>query len=113
MPRRKDLRGENLRSLVFEPDIAACPDVIWSGGFLLGHWLIEHPHDVALFHDQEIDSIELDLGARPFAEQHEVAHFEVDRDELAGLIAAAWAYRGDLALGGLLLDGIGDDDAAG
>src|ERR1700704_1807060 len=104
MPRRKDLRakiaGSSSSSRILRH--SQNRDVIWSGGFLLGHWLIEHPHDVALFHDQEIDSIELDLGARPFAEQHEVAHFEVDRDELANLIAAAWAYRGDLALGGLL-----------
>ena len=62
-----------------------------SGGLLLGLGLIEHAHDVALLHDQVLDAIDLDLGARPFAEQHAVADLEVDRDELAALVAAARA----------------------
>src|SRR5271156_6754590 len=40
------------------------------GGLLLGHRFLEDAHDVALLHDQEIDVVELDLGARPLAEQH-------------------------------------------
>src|SRR6266508_4291182 len=83
------------------------------GGLLLGHGLIEDAHDVALLHDQELDVVDLDLGARPFAEQHAVADPEVDRNEFPGLVAAARAYRGDLALRGLFLGGVGDDDAAG
>src|SRR5205085_10462666 len=57
-------------------------------------------------------AVELDLGARPFAEQHAVADLEVDRDQLAGLVAAARAHRGDFALRGLFLGGIRNDDAA-
>ena len=56
--------------------------------------------------------IELDLGARPFAEQHAVADLEVDRDQLAGLVAAARAYGDHLALRGLFLGGVRNDDAA-
>ncbi len=44
--------------------------------------------------------------------KHAVADPDVDRNELAGLVAAAWAHGDDLALGGLFLGGIGDDDAA-
>jgi hypothetical protein len=46
----------------------------------------------------------------PFAEQLLVADLEVDRDELAALVAAA---ADDLALLRLLLGGIGDNYAAG
>src|SRR5689334_505596 len=74
--------------------------------------LNQHAHDVGLLHDQEILAVELDLGARPFAEQHAVADLEVDRDQLAGLVAAARAHGGDFALRGLFLGGVGDDDAA-
>ena len=75
--------------------------------------LVEDAHDVALLHDQEILAVDLDLGAGPFAEQHAVADLEVDRDELAGLVAAARADGDDLALRGLFLGGVGNDDAAG
>src|SRR6202158_4543724 len=72
----------------------------------------DYAHDVALLHDQEFLAVELDLGARPFAEQHAVADLEVDRDQLAGFIAAARTDGGDFALRGLFLGGVGDDDAA-
>src|SRR5712664_430676 len=84
-----------------------------SSGLLPGGGLVEHAHDVALFHDQELDAVELDLGARPLAEQHPVADLDVDRDQLAGLIPPAGADGDDLALGRLLLGGVGNDDAAG
>ena len=72
----------------------------------------QHAHDVALLHDQEFLAIELDLGARPFAEQHAVADLEVDRDQLAGFVAATRADGGDFALRGLLLGAVRNDDAA-
>src|SRR6266436_4861886 len=58
---------------------------IWraqSGGLPLGLGLDQHPHDVALFHDEVLDAIDFDLGARPFSEQDAVADLDVDRDEL-------------------------------
>src|SRR5215472_6975098 len=83
-----------------------------SGGLLLRDLIGEHAHDVALFHDQVFDAVDLDLGAGPLAEQHPVAGLDVHRDQLAGLVAAARADRHDFALGGLFLGGVGNDDAA-
>src|SRR3981189_2756057 len=88
-------------------------EVAWSRRLLLRTGAIDHAHDVAFLHDQQVFAVKLDLGARPLAEQHAVADLEIDGDELAGLVAAARAHRGDLALRRLLLGGIGDDDAAG
>jgi hypothetical protein len=82
-------------------------------GLPLGHGLVDDAHDVGLLHDQEFFAVDLDLGARPLAEQHAVTFFEIDRNELAGLVAATRTNGDDLALRGLLLGRIGDDDAAG
>jgi hypothetical protein len=84
------------------------------GGFSLGGLAaFDHAHDVAFFHDQEILTVDLDFGARPFAEQHGVADLEINRDELARLVAATGADGDDLALARLLFGGIGNNDAAG
>src|SRR5499427_4840636 len=109
---------ENLTSLaamavVSEMMLWGRADAVASGGLLAGDALFDDAHDVALLHDQELFAVDLDLGARPFAEQHPVADLDVDGDQLAGLVAAAGANRDDLALGGLFLGGVGDDDAAG
>src|SRR5580700_5426545 len=72
----------------------------------------DHAHDVGLLHDQKLVAIELDLGARPFAEQHAVAGLDAHRSKLAGLVAAAGADGDDFALGRLLFDSVGNDDAA-
>src|SRR5690242_2164923 len=84
------------------------------GGLLAGDArTFQHAHDVALFHDQQLLAVDLDLGARPFAEQHAVADLHVDRGELAGLVAAAGTDGDDLALARLFLRGVGNDDAGG
>src|SRR5436190_8761657 len=82
-------------------------------GLLAGDGLFENAHDVAFLHDQEIDAVDLDLGARPLAEQHALADFQVDRNQFAALVAAARADSHDLTLRGLLLGGVRNDDAAG
>ena len=69
-------------------------------------------HDVGFLHDQEILTVDLDLGAGPLAEQHLVALLDVERRELAGLVAAARPDGDDFALLRLLLGGVRDDDAA-
>src|SRR5262249_53001758 len=79
-----------------------------SGGRLA---LGQHAHDVRLLHDQELFIVDLDLSARPLAEQYAVADLEVDRDQLAGLIATAGADGDDFALGRLFLGGVRNDDA--
>src|SRR6267143_979579 len=82
-------------------------------GLLLGDGHVsENAHDVALLHDQKLLAIELDLGARPFAEQHAVADLEVDRDQLAVFVTAARTDRRDFALRGLFLGTVRNDDAA-
>jgi hypothetical protein len=79
------------------------------GGLLLGIGLAQHPLNVALFHDEVIDTVDFDLGARPCAEQDAVANLDVNRDELAALVAAARSNGDDLALLWLLLGGVGND----
>ena len=69
--------------------------------------------DVALFHDGQLFAIDLDLRARPLAEQHAVALLHVKRHELAALVARAGADGDDFALHRLFFDGVGNDDAAG
>src|SRR6478672_11347515 len=82
-------------------------------GLLLGDRLVDYAHDVGLLHDQKLLAVDLDLGARPFAEQHAVADLDVDGNELAGLVAATRADGDDFTLRRLLLGGVGNDDASG
>src|SRR3979411_2105650 len=85
-----------------------------SGLLLLdGAAAFDHAHDVALLHNQEILAVDLHFGARPFAEQHGIADLQIDRDQLAGLVARTWADGDDFALRGLFLGSVGNDDAAG
>src|SRR5882762_133077 len=74
---------------------------------------LDDAHDVGFLHDDEVLAIELDLGARPFAEQHAVARLDVERVQRAVLAAGARADGDDLAFHRLFLGGVGDDDAAG
>jgi hypothetical protein len=82
-----------------------------SGGPLLCFGLDQHPHNVALLHDEVLDAIDFDLSARPFAEQNAVSDLDVDRDELAALVAPPGPNGGNLALLRLLLGGIRNDYA--
>src|SRR4051794_38613654 len=82
------------------------------GRLLLGSGDVEDAHDVAFLHDQQVDVVDLDLGAGPLAEQHAVADLQVDRDQLASFVAATRADGDDLALRGLFLGRVGNDDPA-
>src|SRR4029079_16363320 len=91
--------------------VSVCGDGL--GSLLLGSGnVVEDAHDVAFLHDQQLLAVELDLGAGPLAEQHAVANLEVDRDQLAGRVAATRADGGDFALRGLFLGTVRNDDAA-
>ena len=79
---------------------------------LLGLHVGDDAHDVALLHDQKFLAVDLDLSARPLAEQHAVTNLDVDRDKLAGFVAAARTNGGDFALRRLFLGRVGNDDAA-
>src|SRR5262245_24590691 len=83
-----------------------------SGGLSRTSSFHQHAHQVAFLHDHVLDAFELDFGPRPLAEQHPVADLDVDRDELAALIATTGADGNDLPFLGFFLGGIRDDDAA-
>src|SRR4029079_11940167 len=83
-----------------------------SGGCLSGGLSFDHTHDVGFLHNQVFDTVDLDFVARPLAEQDRLADLHVDGNELAALVAAARTDRDNLALHGLLLSGVGDDNAA-
>src|SRR6516164_4306593 len=88
--------------------------ISWASGRLSASVCLgEHAHDVGLLHDQIIDAIDLDLGTGPFAEEHAIAGLQVDGNELSGLVAPAWADGNDLALLGLFLRSVRNDDPAG
>src|SRR5215217_8426931 len=84
-----------------------------SGGLLRRGPAFEDAQDVGLLHDEELLAVELDLGARPLAEQDAVAGLHVERAQLALVVERAGADGDHLALLRLLLGGVGDDDAAG
>src|SRR5215218_7159499 len=98
---------ENLTSLAA---IGAVSLSVWrSGGFGLGGAALEHAHDVAFLHDQQLVAVELDLGAGPLAEQHPVADLDAHRRQLALVVAGTRTNRQDLALHRLFLGGVRDD----
>src|SRR3984893_18800097 len=73
--------------------------------------LLDDREHVLFLHDQVLVVIDLHLGARVLAEEDLVAGLHVQRDLLAVLVHPPAAYRDNLALLGLLLRGIGNDDA--
>src|SRR5690606_9722310 len=83
-----------------------------SGGLLLFDLGFDHAHHVALLHDQQFLTVDLDLGAGPFAEQHAVAGLDVERHDLTLFVARAGTHGDHLALHGLFLGCVGNDDAA-
>ena len=74
-----------------------------SGSLFEGRSRLDDAHDVGFLHDQEVLTIDLDLGARPLAEQDAVALLDVEGDELAGIVPRAGADGDDLALRGFSL----------
>src|SRR5829696_5275306 len=83
-----------------------------SRGLLAGDRLLDDAHDVGLLHDKEVLAVDAHLGARPFAEQNAVAGLDIERDDLAALVASTRTGGDDLALLRLLLSGVRNDDAA-
>src|SRR5829696_2911118 len=83
-----------------------------SGRLLLGDRLLDDAHDVGFLHDQEILAVDPHLGAGPLAEQHAIARPDVERRQLAVLVAGARPDGHDFAFLRLLFGGIRNDDAA-
>src|SRR5579875_1251119 len=74
-------------------------------------WLLDLGQHVGLAEDEELLAVHLDLGAAVFAVQDLVALGDVQRGPLAGvLVDLAVANGQDLALLGLLLGGVRQDD---
>src|SRR6266446_7327475 len=74
--------------------------------------LLDDCEHVLFLHDQVLLLVDLDLGARVLAEEHAVVGLHVQRDLLAILVHLPVAHRDDLALLGLFLRGVGNNDAA-
>src|SRR6516225_5591583 len=74
---------------------------------------LDDSEDVRLLHDHKLLALDLNLAAGPLAEQDPVAGLDVQGMELAVLAPGASSDRKHLALHGLLLGGIGNDDASG
>src|SRR2546425_3077468 len=74
--------------------------------------LLDDREHVLFLHDQVLLLVHLDLGARVLAEEDAVVGLHVQRDFLAVLVHLPVAHRDDLALLGLFLRGVGNDDAA-
>src|SRR6476661_7041848 len=72
----------------------------------------DNPEDVAFLHDDEVFTVDLDLGARPFAEQDLVAGLDVERRQLALFALGAGADGDDFAFLRLFLGGVGNNDPA-
>src|SRR3569832_2431486 len=68
---------------------------------------LDHAEDVALLHDEQVLAVDLDLGARPFAEQDAVTGLHRRRDERTAVIPRARADGDDFALLRLFLGGGG------
>src|SRR3954466_3070521 len=109
MPRNMRSRASplNLSSL------AAMIGSSWLCGFLLRGGPIEHAHDVGFLHDHQVFAVELDLGARPLREQHAIAALDVERMQLAALVAGAGTDGEHFAFHRLFLLRVGDKNAAG
>src|SRR5437899_1306423 len=65
-----------------------------------------------LFHNEEIVSIEFDLGTGVLAEQNAVAFLHRKWEQLAFIVGLALAHRDDSALLWFIFGRIGDDEAS-
>src|SRR5215510_8482596 len=75
--------------------------------------LLDDAEDVLLAHDQVFLAADLDLGSGVGREQDAVALLDRELGALAVVQHAAVADGDDLAFLGLLLGGVGQEDAAG
>src|SRR5215813_13120145 len=74
---------------------------------------LDDAEDVFLTQDEVLLAIDLDLGPRILPEQDAVARLHVERNDLALVVELPPPHGDHLALLGLLLGGVRDDDATG
>ena len=80
--------------------------------FLAGSCTRQDAEDFFFAHDDEVFTIDLDLGAGILAEQNAVAFFHIEGTNLAFFADLAFAGGDDFSLLRLVFGGVGDDDAA-
>ena len=71
---------------------------------------LDDAEDVRFLHDEVFGAIQGNFGAGPLSEENAVASFDDGGDQLARVLAGAFAGGDDFTLGGLFLGGIGDDE---
>src|SRR5438132_675000 len=71
---------------------------------------LDDAHDVGLLHDHQFLAVDLDLGARPFPEQHPIAGLDIERLHLSVFPTGPRPDSDDLAFHRLFLGGVGNDD---
>src|SRR6185437_10884210 len=104
----------SLANLTSFAAIVATPLACRLGGFLLAcSSAFKDAEDVAFLHDQELFAVDLDFGARPFAEEDAITSLNVERLNHSFFVSRSWSGSDHLALLGLFLRGIGNDAAAG
>src|SRR5271154_4824351 len=111
LSRASEEKRTSLADMMFNPWFEVREQAASGRLFLRGACALDHAHDVGLLHDQEVLAVDLDLGAGPFAEQHAVARLDVKRNELAAFVTGSRPGGDHLAFLGLLLGGVGNDDA--
>src|SRR5262245_49767471 len=120
-PRRRAARPSSLNMTCFGISVSPVR-LLWNGPARRARsgWrrsgrparLLDDREHVLFAQDQVLLVVDLHLGAGVLAEEDLVAGLDVERNLLAVLSDLAVAHRDDLALLGLLLGGVGDDDAA-
>src|ERR1700680_3704990 len=102
----------SIRSRASALNLTSLAAIFFSLRGLADSRLVDDPHDVGLFHDDQIFVVQLHFGARPLAEQHPVAGLYIQRLKLAILAPGTGAHRHHLALHRLFLRRVGGADAA-
>src|SRR5512132_1556294 len=102
----------SIRCRASEPNLTSLAAIVFGLRELGLRLLFDDAEEIGFFHDQQLLAVDLDLRAGPLAEQHPVACLDVERDQLAILVAPTRADCDDFTFLRLLLRGVGDDDAA-
>ena len=68
--------------------------------------------NVALLHDHQFFTVDLNFSAGPFAKQNLVASFDIHSNTLAIFVFSARANRDDFAFLRFFLGGVGNNEAA-
>src|SRR5512132_295428 len=102
----------SIRCRASEPNLTSLAAIVFGLRELGLRLLFDDAEEIGFLHDQQLLAIDLDLRAGPPAEQHPVACLDVERYDLAVLVAPTRADGDHLAFLWLLLRGVRNDDAA-